>query len=464
MTSPLARTALFISHANPEDNAFARWLGAKLSAMGFEVWADVMRLHGGSDWSRDLENALRHRAVKMLLAASPVATEKQGVRNEIQIATEVGNALKDSEFIIPIRLAPFQAPFLIAHSQYIDFSKSWATGFIELVELLTTRLRLPRTAAKSMEAWHAAQSIGAAKLIPRSEYLWSSWLRFIELPRSLRYFEPPVGFPVEQFQDPLSHSWPMVPHASGLLTFAAANQQMLPPGVPARIKGEVDTTSFLAAGWTELNLDTHAARAKFSDLANQAFDRMLQERGLDAYAATSGRLRWWGNIRTYPLGKISFAWKHRKGRRQLMGQSGKRNVHWHYSINGQARTAPLPHFRLYAGLIFTQNGMDALDDPKKMHRLRRSFAKWRNARWRDMMLAFLWWLSSRRTEIALPISNGEQMRLELPPMTFRSPVMAIQAGAEPPDEDDPDLDYDLDDEDIAGNEYGNGRDDEEKAK
>ncbi|MGH9447393.1 MAG: toll/interleukin-1 receptor domain-containing protein, partial [Terriglobia bacterium] len=463
-SSASARSARFISHANPEDNAFARWLGAKLSAMGFEVWADVMQLHGGSDWSRELENALRHRAVKMLLAASPVAIDKQGVRNEIQIGTEVGKNLKDTEFIIPLRLAPFQAPFLIAHSQYIDFSKSWAAGLIELVELLTGKLRLPRTDAKSMDVWHQAQSIGAAKLVPRGEYLWSSWLRFIELPRSLRYFEPPVGFPLEQFQDRLSHSWPMVPHAGGVLTFADASQQILPPNLPAREKGELETESFLATGWTELNLDTYAARAKFSDLANQAFDQVLRDRGLEAYGATGVRLRWWGDIRTYPLNKISFEWRHRKGRRQLMGQSGKRNVHWHYSINGQARTAPIPHFRLYAGLIFSQNGMDALDDPKKMHRLRRSFAKWRNARWRDMMLAFLWWLSNGRTEVPLPISNGQRMRLALPPMTFRSPVMAIQAGEEPADEDDPDIDYDADDEGVAGNEYGNANDGEEAAK
>ncbi len=77
------REALFISHANPEDNAFALWLGAKLAAMGYEVWADVMRVRGGSDWARELEVALRTRAIKMLLVATPVAVEKQGVRKAL---------------------------------------------------------------------------------------------------------------------------------------------------------------------------------------------------------------------------------------------------------------------------------------------------------------------------------------------------------------------------------------------
>src|SRR4051794_1540582 len=96
--------------------------------MGFEVWADVMNLHGGADWARELEHALRNRAVKMLLVATPRALDKQGVRNEIQIGSDVGKQLKDSEFIVPLRLAPFEPPFLIAQAQYVDFSNSWASG------------------------------------------------------------------------------------------------------------------------------------------------------------------------------------------------------------------------------------------------------------------------------------------------------------------------------------------------
>jgi hypothetical protein len=86
------RPALFISHANPDDNPFTMWLGAKLASMGYEVWADVLRLKGGDDWQRKLEKALRERACKVLLVANPVAVEKQGVRNEIQIATNVAKA------------------------------------------------------------------------------------------------------------------------------------------------------------------------------------------------------------------------------------------------------------------------------------------------------------------------------------------------------------------------------------
>jgi hypothetical protein len=100
------RQALFISHASPEDNAFTIWLGAKLAAAGYEVWADVLRLTGGDDWQRKLEDALRNRACKVLLAANQKSVEKQGVRNEIQIASDVAKKIGDTRFIIPLKLGP----------------------------------------------------------------------------------------------------------------------------------------------------------------------------------------------------------------------------------------------------------------------------------------------------------------------------------------------------------------------
>jgi hypothetical protein len=33
-------------------------------------------------------------------------------------------------------MEPFEAPFLIAHAQYIDFTHSWARGLSELLETL----------------------------------------------------------------------------------------------------------------------------------------------------------------------------------------------------------------------------------------------------------------------------------------------------------------------------------------
>ncbi len=38
---------IFISHANPDDNVFTRWLALQLVRCGYPVWCDLTRLMGG---------------------------------------------------------------------------------------------------------------------------------------------------------------------------------------------------------------------------------------------------------------------------------------------------------------------------------------------------------------------------------------------------------------------------------
>jgi hypothetical protein len=101
------RDAIFISHATPEDNAFTLWLGGRLTALGYHVFADVLRLKGGDDWERILEDAIRNKAKRFLLVATPGGVQKQGVRNEITIAIETAKRIKEDGFIVPLRLAAY---------------------------------------------------------------------------------------------------------------------------------------------------------------------------------------------------------------------------------------------------------------------------------------------------------------------------------------------------------------------
>lgn len=435
------REAVFISHANPESNAFARWLGAKLAAMGYEVWADVMRLHGGSDWARELEEALRHRTIKMLLACTPTALDKQGVRNEIEIGSQLATTLNDREFIIPLRLEPYEAPFRIAQAQYVDFSTRWASGFAELVDLLVNVHKIPHQPGRLTESWLAAQTEGSTRLVRANERLVSNWLKFRSGPSVVRYCEPQSGLRLERFQDRALHHWPIVPFGAGVFTFASPDPHgNLSPDMPTRVVHSVKVNEFFRAGWNQLGIAPYDARRHFSDLGNQAFEAFMRSRGLTSYASSRGHLTWWGNIRTVPVTQVAFGWPTQKGRRQIMGQSGKRDVFWHYAVGGEIRGGPVRHLRLSARLIFSDNGLDAIADVKRMHRLRRSFAKsWHNARWRDMLSAFLWWLTDGRQELALPVSHRQRIVLALPTATFSCPVSVRHVGEEPPDEDDPDI-------------------------
>jgi len=39
-TESAAKNTLFISHATPDDNEFARWLSLQLIGLGYSVWCD----------------------------------------------------------------------------------------------------------------------------------------------------------------------------------------------------------------------------------------------------------------------------------------------------------------------------------------------------------------------------------------------------------------------------------------
>ena len=109
-------------------------------------------------------------------------------------------------------------------------------------------------------------------------------------------------------------------------------------------------------------------------------------------------------------------------------------------MNLNLRTAPLRHFRLAARLVFSDNGLDAIDDTRRAHVLRRSLAKgWRNARWRDMLCAFLWWLGEGKSELKIPVGADEFIVAQIPPMPFGCPVSVSGNSDEGLDDDDPDV-------------------------
>jgi hypothetical protein len=447
------RTALFISHATPEDNHFVRWLGAKLTAMGYEVWADVMCLHGGIDWARELEMALRQRAAKMLLVCTPSGLEKQGVRNEIEIAVSLARKLGDDAFIIPLRFESYDAPFRIAQAQYIDFKAGWARGLVELTELLAEN-RIPRSTSQSMDGWLATHASGADRLLEKPEPLVSNWLEVRDQPDLIHYCEPMVGSSLERFQSRPLHAWPLVPHRGGVVGFATPDSNgSMGVDLPGKAIASLETRTFLEQGWVPYGIDVHQARRMYADLGSQAFDKLCRTHGLKGYVGANGRISWWGDIKSAPAGRVKFDWNFRRGLRQVIGQSGKRGIHWHYAMNAQLRSVPLEHLRLSARLVFSENGMDAITDTRRAHSLRRSFAKgWRNARWRDMLCAYLWWLSEGKSELLMPVGEQSSISVIVPPMQFSCPVSVNEASDVPDDEDDPDVPVEAWDDAIEGDE------------
>lgn len=421
------RNVVFISHANPEGNAFTVWLGAKLAAAGYEVWADVLRLRGGQDWQRKLEDAIRNRACKVLFAADPTSVNKQGVRNELQIAADTARKINDLDFIIPLRLQAFEAPFLVVQSQYIDFESGWASGLKELFQTLEETYQVPR-AVGNADAWLDLQLIHGRNLAALNEQLISTWLEVRRLPAYVHYYPDLQAVP---------ENYPKVPYRDGILTCTLK-------ATPDRSSRR--TADLLKSGWPRLELTTEDARRRFSDIANQSLATFFQSKGLASCEMGNRQLAWWVPANG-PEGRVGFRWPGWVGSRQIQGISSKRKVRWHFGVSASFRSAPLRHFRLKSRLIFSEDGSTPLQSSSRAHRLRRSFAKgWRNARWRDMLLSFLFWLGDGTTVLDIPVAENDAIVLSLLPSIFSCPVSVEADVAFDDDEDDPDPEFLTDEE------------------
>jgi hypothetical protein len=133
------RNLVFISHANPEENDFARWLGLQLTRAGYAIWSEVTKLIGGESFWEDIEEAIRNYTVKFLFVLSKTSNAKQGTLDELHLARTVAKNEKLTDFIIPLRvddLSFSEINVAIHRLNVIDFTHGWAPGLAQVLDKL----------------------------------------------------------------------------------------------------------------------------------------------------------------------------------------------------------------------------------------------------------------------------------------------------------------------------------------
>lgn len=131
-----------------------------------------------------------------------------------------------------------------------------------------------------------------------------------------------------------------------------------------------------------------------------------------------------------------------KPRRSMLRNIARMHV-WSYGVTATPRNWPFWHFRLKARVLFAKdNGTEEgerIDDPKKMHRLRRSGCKgWRNKQWHGRLLAFLQVMSGESAYIRVSLAPGQYMLLSSEPLLFTSPVSTALPDMSDPDAEEQD--------------------------
>lgn len=430
------RTVLFLSHANPEDDAFVIWLAAQLAIAGYSVWCDKTKLLGGENFWKDIDEGIDAFTFRFLFVSTLAANTKKGTLRELKLAFDAQQKHRIKDFVVPLKIDQF--PFESMQKEVRDlncvrFEENWATGLTQLLKLLE-REGAPKplqNGATSVSEWHRRSLDRRREILVSNEVCHSNWFQ-LRLPKKLnfhRYAGPNTAL------SKLAEKLPRPHRVLGqfLVTFAdkAEVEKALGPDGLFSESIRVETDQFFQKGNEALGIAQFDAFNIVSDLVRQAWERACDARGLGSFTLASGLCaRFYANDQ---LEKNRAYFQPPRGRRtyrQVVGRKSKRNLEgekvqdgfWHYALSASPQLTPFPRLVLRHHVIFTDDGIKPWDSPERMHKARRSVCKqWWNPAWRDRLFAFTTQLASEQKHFVLPVSENAQMKLVAKPMNFTSP-------------------------------------------
>jgi hypothetical protein len=260
------------------------WLAPRLEAAGYEVFADILSLDGGTRWRKEITNTLQTRAIKMLLCCSDETLAKDNVQEEVGIALDLVRELGDKKFLIPLRLKPYKKILGIGELQYVDFVRGWAEGLAKLLETLKRqKVNGDRSKATINPNWEKFRRRSAIPVISEPERLTSNWVRVAECPDVVRYFEPSGAVGLEAMtQACRSTKFAAYPRERGFFSFGTTveiNEMLISVG-KFELKHEFELFKFIRDGAKELHLEGKDASNIVNAMYRSAFNRSCRERGL----------------------------------------------------------------------------------------------------------------------------------------------------------------------------------------
>ena len=138
-STEIQRKILFVSHATPEDNDFAKWLASQLAIAGYEAWCDVTELLGGERFWNNIEEVIDTATFRFLFVSTLHSNKKPGSLRELKLAQEAQSKHRLKDFIVPLKIDAFPFSSMqdsIQDLNMVRFDETWAGGLCQLLALL----------------------------------------------------------------------------------------------------------------------------------------------------------------------------------------------------------------------------------------------------------------------------------------------------------------------------------------
>lgn len=410
------RGLLFISHANPQDNAAAAWFATQLTLLGYEVWCDLKNTHGGESafWLK-VQKKIENDAAKFIFLLSDTSRDlekKRGVYKELQAADNTGR----DNFIIPIRIEKLSGslPIMIGPDIYIN-GENWMEGLTELKERLEHDA-VPRAEKPNLEritSWWPAASAHRAVVSDEPGDLVTNVFSFKSLPEKIHFLkvfsEGNLLAGQERLGRALSKTPAHRPFGDYAVSFGCAHDYLeLTRGFDIEESIILQTADFLEYGHPPLGLEPRTARDIVTFLVAASFEAFLAAKGLESKkTGRSRRMIWYPAYGTVEKNKHSIAEPgSRKSPVSFVGKLThyRKPYVWHFGVQ------PIVDLHTHIGIVFSPRAVISkpyhsdrgdkpypIDDKKALKKL-----GWWNNEWRRKLLGFAAWLAEDQTSMYIP--------------------------------------------------------------
>ncbi len=434
------RDIVFISHANPEDNAFATWLTLRLAREGYRVWCDVANLMGGDDFWRDIETCIREHTRRFIYVLTRTSNRKQGPMQELAVAADLARQLNDSGFIVPVKLDD------LPHSEHniqlhrlnaLTFTPGWQDGLVSLFKTLDDSA-VPRPlqdGAAQVASWWNANRLNHEILQKKPEFLWTNWFPLTGLPSHFWVWEIP-----EDAKLPENFPYPTYRMERRLFSFADSTALTGDLRTPTGGKGQCVSLHLQRDPAVKTGLKKHEVTTAVKQLIRQAWAQMAKQQCLPVYELSNRRQTIWFPTSAAEGNTVEFnGVDGKKCRRDLCGYktitrlSGEKyKRYWHFGLEAAPALYPSPVLALKSHVVFTHDGKNLAGEAKYQHRARRSqCAMWWNDKWRDLTLAAVARLADGDS-ISLPVGPSTSLAIESCPLKYSADVSYADADVRPP--------------------------------
>lgn len=417
------RKHLFISYA-PENLVLADWLAKRLTAEGYLIWCEHLKLLGGEKFPDDIEKAIKNQAFCIVALYSQPSLTKPDLILQRNIALSLIQE-RQEDFLIPIDVDGIDKTKLDSKTQllkFIKFQNNWADGLKNLLHKLEN-IKCPKLLPDGEKVPLSAFLYQDA-IIDKTESVYSNCLRLEKIPNIIHLFEAESTSLDSEIEN-LNFEWPYRQLDSK--TFLSFHQP------PNWISEELKLNLSQNICWQELTkIENISTKNLVSELLRKALIVKCYQKGLKYCDET--KMQYFpkgfakGNRINYikPDGSKSFVYAF--GTRTYWRPSGVEQYQYHiaptFFISQNLFDTFLVQIRIRIYLTDT-NGMP-LAKRKILSRRKHLCKNWWNEKWINRIFAVCQFLAGGN-EIIIGDREDEQIIIQAMPIDFTAPITIDEA-------------------------------------